>query len=106
MFVNTGLDDQTVEFLRKSTVNEEGFEKNRIIKLTGYTKDLDEIERMLAYMQKLGNDGHSTSFRVGVDGDGAFSVKMTDENNKPLMKKWKRELETPDGKDIEYFNFD
>lgn len=105
MFVDKGSDKSTIEFLKKSE-NVKDFERNRVIKLSGSPEMLDEIEKMLAYMQRLGNVGHSTDFTVYVDGDGRFSVNCTDEKGKKLSKKWLDEITNPEGTDIKSFNFE
>lgn len=49
-----------------------------------HERQLKEFIKLLRAMQFCGNIGHSTSFNVGVDGDGAFSmdVEVIDENGK------------------------
>lgn len=44
----------------------------------GFTHDrqLKEFLKLLRAMQFCGDIGHSTSFNVGVDGDGAFSMDV------------------------------
>lgn len=44
----------------------------------GFTHDrqLKEFLKLLRAMQFCGSIGHSTSFNVGVDGDGAFSMDV------------------------------
>lgn len=113
-FINTQADDAVVhrvENLQKSVITKskydgEEFEKNRVIKLSGSPETLDKIERMLAYMQYLGDIGHSTSFTVDVDGDGAFSVEITDESGERISKKRLDEITSPQGEDIKAFSFD
>lgn len=106
MFVDKGSDKKTVEFLKKSeNYGPDDFERNRVIKLSGHPETLDKIEKMLAYMQRLGSIGHSTTFKVEVDGDGGFGVKCIDEKGKELSKKWLDEITNPEDKDIEYFDF-
>lgn len=106
MFIDKGSDKQTVNFLKKSVDSSDEFEKNRIIKLSGNPQHIDELEKMLAYIQRLGNIGHSTSFRVNVDGDGFFRVECTDEKGTKLSKKWLDEITSPNNdKDIECFDF-
>lgn len=39
-------------------------------------RQLKTFLRLLRAMQFCGNIGHSTSFNVGVDGDGAFSMDV------------------------------
>lgn len=106
-FVNQGTDKLICESLVKSEQNNsDTFERGRIIKLSGNTATLDKIEKMLAYMERLGKIGHSTSFEVGVDGDGGFGITCVDKNDKELSKKWLDEISSPDNKDIKYFSFE
>jgi len=107
-FVNQGTDKLICESLVKSeqTKESDSFEKDRVIKISGHPATLDKIEKMLAYMERLGKIGHSTTFEVGVDGDGGFVITCVDKNAKELSKKWLDEISNPDGKDIKYFSFE
>jgi hypothetical protein len=112
MFINGGSDKKTVEFLNKSLGHENDDDKpqKRVIVLKGAVKYLDKIEEMLGYMEWLGSVGHSTSFKVFVDGDGAFHLDMK-KDNKSLMDLWckdktrKAYLRENDD-DIDSFDFD
>lgn len=103
-FVNLGSDRATVEYLHKSI--EDSFEKRQLT-LAGDSQTLDKIEQMLAYMMWLGNIGHSTDFNVGVDGDGGFSVRITN-NSKEITKIHKDFLKqkVDENGDITSFNFE
>lgn len=103
-FVNMGTDKSTVEYLQKSMRND-SFEK-RNITIAGDSETLDKLERMLAYMVWLGSVGHSTSFKVYVDGDGAFSTKIT-RDSKELTKIHSKAMEerVDENGDIESFDF-
>lgn len=103
MFVNKGSDQQTIEFIHKA-MNYGSNDEIRTIKLSGDSKTLDKLEKMLAYMQWLGDIRHSTGFKVDVDGDGAFRVDCKGKNNVSLVKKWKDEVSN--GQDIELFSFE
>lgn len=108
-FVNNGTDNLICENLRKSEsmYGPDDFEK-RTIKLAGHPRYLDKIEAMIGYMAMLGSIGHSTSFKVYVDGDGSFHCECKDENNKDLSKKhseWISQHSKEDG-DVEHFSFD
>ena len=106
MFVNEGTDRNTVEFLKKSQeYDSDAFEKRQLT-IAGHPATLDKIEKMLAYMEILGNIGHSTDFKVGVDGDGGFTVRITEHGGTTLSKKWGDEITSPRGEDIKSFNFD
>ena len=108
-FVNNGTDKLVCETLRKSeqTYVPDDFEK-RTIKISGHPATLDKIEQMIGYMEMLGSIGHSTSFTVGVDGDGGFSCRCADDKGKELSKKHSEWLEThlDSNHDIKSFNFD
>lgn len=103
-FVNTGQDKATASYFQKST--SDTTYKEATLKISGDKRHLDSIEAMLAYMEYLGNIGHSTSFKVMVDGDGAFNIKTTDTYGESLAKKYRDEITSPNGKDIESFSFD
>ncbi len=45
------------------------------VEISGKEKQVLEILTMLRYIQWLGDIGHSTSFKVFVDGDGAARMK-------------------------------
>lgn len=104
-FINLGTDRATVDYLQKSML-EDSFEK-RTLTIAGDSQTLDRIEQMLAYMMALGNMGHSTSFTVGVDGDGGFSIRIT-KDSKDLTKIHKKALEEKmdENHDIKSFGFD
>lgn len=134
-FINLGSDELTTEFLKKSsgcslnaqctsspyytrknyklnpinTTSEEPeskFEKRQIT-LKGDSRTLDKIEQMLAYMMWLGRVGHSTTFKVGVDGDGGFGVTIL-RDSKELTKVHKDSLDSlsASNRDISSFDFD
>lgn len=106
MFINNGTDESVVNLLKKSQgYDPDAFEKRQIT-IAGHPETLDKIEKMLAYMERLGNVGHSTDFKVGVDGDGGFSIVTNCGYGKTLSKKWADEITNPEGKDIESFVFD
>ena len=105
MFVNRGSDKNIIDYLKKSVdISEE--KQERVIKFSGHPEILDKLEKMIAYMERLGKVGHSTSFTVSVDGDGRFGVSTEDENGKSLSKKYLDEITNPQGTDIKSFSFD
>jgi hypothetical protein len=108
MFVNNGSDEATVNFLKKSVSFNNNKPTKKIITLEGSPRYIENIEKMLGYMQWLGDVGHSTSFKVYVDGDGAFRLNMKSDG-KPLYTL----MRTPEMKeffknndDIDEFNFE
>lgn len=108
-FVNKGTDALLSQKLMKSetTYGPDDFEK-RTIKIAGHPATLDKIEAMLGYMAALGSKGHSTEFKVWVDGDGGFSCRCSDEKGKELSKKhsdWIQSKADEDG-DVKHFGFD
>ena len=106
MFINKSTDESVVNLLKKSQeYDSDAFEKRQLV-IAGHPETLNKIEKLLAYMERLGNVGHSTSFKVSVDGDGGFSVKITEPGGNTLSKKWLDEITSPTGKDIESFTFD
>lgn len=104
-FVNNGTDELLSKSLssRKETTN-----NTRVIKIRGEKEFLDKIEAMLGYMQFLGDAGHSTSFKVSIDGDGRFSVDIKDESGKSLSSKWSdiTKLNYDKYGDVTSFDFD
>jgi hypothetical protein len=72
------------------------------------TGNSSKFIEMLAWIEVLGGVGHSTSFKVFADGDGACRYKFefeTEENNK-LYKELKKALvekHINPNKDIEFF---
>jgi hypothetical protein len=107
MFVNNGSDDNTVNLINKS-LKFTNSPTRKVITLEGSPRYIENIEKMLGYMQWLGCVGHSTSFKVHVDGDGAFRLDMKSDG-KPLYELMK----TPEMKeffknhdDIDDFNFE
>lgn len=105
-FVDLGSDKATVDYLQKSLTGDNSFEKRNLV-IAGDSQTLDRIEQMLAYMMWLGNIGHSTSFKVGVDGDGGFSVRIT-RDSKEITKIHKELLEAKldENNDISSFDFE
>ena len=106
MFVDRGSDKNTLEFLKKSISSDKEEKQERTLKISGSPEMLDKLEKMIAYMERLGKIGHSTSFTVSVDGDGRFGVSTEDENGDSLSKKYLDEITNPQGKDIKSFSFD
>lgn len=104
-FIDLGSDKTTVDYLRKS-LGDDSFEKRQIT-FAGDSQTLDKIEQMLAYMMWLGNVGHSTEFKVGVDGDGGFSVRIT-KDSKDITKVHKDFLDEKlsESRDISSFGFE
>jgi len=67
------------------------------------------LMNMLAWIELLGNIGHSASFKVYVDGDGntRWGFKFEDQEIQEKYNKLKKELlkeHINTNKDIEYFN--
>lgn len=60
--------------------------EKRTYAFEGSSENLDTLETMLCFIQYLGNVGHSTSFEVFVDGDGAARMKFKDGKGKDLDK--------------------
>lgn len=105
-FVDLGSDKLTMDYLQKSLTVDDSFEKRNLV-IAGNSQTIDRIEGMLAYMMWLGNIGHSTSFKVVVDGDGGFSVRIT-RDSKEITKIHKELLEAKTDKngDISSFDFE
>lgn len=57
-----------------------------IIKIKGSSKNIKTIQAILGYIYLLGHEGHSTDFTIAVDGDGGGRIKVTNENNKDIIK--------------------
>lgn len=103
MFVNKGMDKLTTDYLNKSM----GTPEKRTVTIQGSPEFMDKLECMLAYMQSLGEIGHSTSFTVFVDGDGAFNVDMKRDSKSlnSIYSEAIKEQSDEDG-DIKSFSFD
>ncbi|MCM1216802.1 MAG: hypothetical protein NC548_20065 [Lachnospiraceae bacterium] len=105
VFINTGADRATCEYLQKSMKDPEY--KKVTVTFEGHTKTISMLLQMLAYMERLGAVGHSTSFTVGFDGDGFARFKTKEAStNKPLMKMKELEPETGYEQDIKSFGFE
>jgi len=68
------------------------------IDIIGRKEHVSEVLRMLRYMQYLGGVGHSTDFKVSVDGDGAGRIKIdihnwTEESKENLLNQIKEEMD-------------
>jgi hypothetical protein len=56
------------------------------IKIKGTSKNIKTIQAILGYIHLLGHIGHSTEFKIAVDGDGNGRIRITNENNKDIIK--------------------
>lgn len=61
------------------------------IDIIGRERNVSETLKMLRYMQYLAGIGHSTDFKVWVDGDGAGGIKIdipswTEESKEDLLQ--------------------
>lgn len=67
--------------------------ETRDYKISGLPKQLDDLEKLFAWIQMCGSVGHSGAAQISVDGDGSAQLKF---------QKGEQELEVPeDMKDIE-----
>lgn len=60
-------------FITKSQVSSED---TRTYTITGKVNQLDNLESLFAWIQKLGGEGHSGSAQLFVDGDGAARLRF------------------------------
>lgn len=60
-------------------------EETRIYKISGLPRQIKEFEQILSYMCFLGNIGHSTEFKIFVDGDGSARLSITDEKGTKIL---------------------
>lgn len=76
------FDKQLTEALEEVTRNYE---------VTGSELQLDNLESLLAWIQHLGNVGHSGTAEISVDGDGAARLQVKQGKRKLNIKKkhWK-----------------
>ena len=59
--------------------------ETRIYKIEGLHRQLNELEQIFSFIEYLGVIGHSSGFRVFVDGDGAARLRFTDADGNDLM---------------------
>jgi hypothetical protein len=59
--------------------------ETRTYKINAPKNHLKTIEEMLSYMEYLGSIGHSTTFNIFVDGDGAARIKVFDSEDNRLL---------------------
>lgn len=105
MFINTGADEATCEYIQKSMKDPE--HQKVTVTFEGHTRTISKLLQMLAYMEHLGAVGHSTSFTVGFDGDGFARFKTKEATtNKPLINLKELQPEDKYEQDIKSFGFD
>lgn len=79
------------------------------VEISGSERNVSELLKMIRYIQYLGGIGHSTDFKVWVDGDGAADIRMeipsfTEDAKEDLTKQVKDRLDK--NHDIKSFSFD
>ena len=60
--------------------------EERTYTIGAYSEQFKEIESLLSYIEDLGYIGHSTTFKVFVDGDGAARIRVCSNKGKDILK--------------------
>ena len=60
-------------------------EKVYVVK--GTEKQIEEMDKLLGYIELLGILGHSTTFSVFIDGDGSSRIKTSDIYGEKIYQK-------------------
>lgn len=94
---------------RKVELNKLAEKENEVsidITISGKARHVKEVLELLTYMDYLGSVGHSTEFKVSVDGDGAGRINI-DSKDKSLeqFKKSMKENIDKNG-NIDHFGLD